>query len=160
MDKKLTEEELHRYKKEAEMTPYSEPSYRILRLLSHIERQDRDIECMAEGAKKQFEHVTSLGKKIEEQAQEIERLKPKPVICNKGYCKSPSDDYVGMHMTNEECPACNSHHKQLVAKAQRLEEALENMLMLAYDTHLPIKFTGELKRIYEKAIPNKEVRGE
>lgn len=29
-----------------------------------------------------------------------------PVICN-GLCTSPSDDYCGMHMSNETCPACD-----------------------------------------------------
>jgi uncharacterized membrane protein YccC len=68
MDKKLTDEELQRYKKEAEMTPYSEPSYRILRLLSNIEQLEKDIaewkivdECWLEVNK--------------QQAQEIERLR-------------------------------------------------------------------------------------
>ncbi|MDQ0873777.1 hypothetical protein QFZ77_002436 [Paenibacillus sp. V4I3] len=56
---------------------------------------------------------------------EVERLKPHPVICGKGYCKSPADDYVGMFMSNEECPACNAHHMQVVKENEELQKALE-----------------------------------
>jgi hypothetical protein len=56
---------------------------------------------------------------------EVERLTPHPVVCGKGYCKSPADDYVGMFMSNEECPACNAHHRQIVKENEELQKALE-----------------------------------
>lgn len=30
-----------------------------------------------------------------------------PVICN-GVCRSDADDYCGMHLSNEDCPACDT----------------------------------------------------
>jgi hypothetical protein len=43
---------------------------------------------------------------IEQKDVEIARLKPKHVNCHPCLGASEADDYVGMHMSNENCPAC------------------------------------------------------
>lgn len=42
---------------------------------------------------------------------------PRPVVCN-GICRSQLDDYCGMHMSNEECPACEAIWSQAYRENQ------------------------------------------
>jgi hypothetical protein len=118
MDKKLTEEELQRYKKEAEMTPYSEPSYRMLRLLSHIEqlkksnkfkdtRWEQDLHAKWEWADVAYDwrvKFENAWKENKQQTQEIEKLRKMREIVAEA------------HQDNLE---------RLQAKAQRLEIIME-----------------------------------
>jgi hypothetical protein len=39
-------------------------------------------------------------------------VKPPHIVMCQGVCTSQSDDYCGMHMSNEECPACNATWKK------------------------------------------------
>jgi hypothetical protein len=43
--------------------------------------------------------------------QDVYKPEPRIVMCN-GICTSQLDDYCGMHMSNETCPACDSIWKQ------------------------------------------------
>jgi transposase len=138
MDKKLTEEELQRYKTEAEMTPYSEPSYRMLRLLSHIEQlkiRIKDLEEQRwEETKRHVVEEIELEKRagqeeqlyfqcsqdnqklriqMSQQAQEIERL------------EWISDNISTQNLDYRE--KCAS----LASKAQHLEEALNKVRTVA-----------------------------
>jgi hypothetical protein len=164
MDKKLTETELQEIwglfeADESELGKFVrlyELDKTAKKLKSHIEqleksnkfkdkRWEQDLHAKWEWADVAYDwrvKFENAWKENKQQAQEIERLKG-----TKEYFKELAKLNIDKFFEQK-------------AKAQRLEEALENMLMLAYDTHLPIKFTGELKRIYEKAIQNKEVRGE
>lgn len=56
---------------------------------------------------------------------EVETLKPRPVICYPN-CKgaSPTDDYIGMHMSNEECPACAAEkRKEIERQADKIKQS-------------------------------------
>lgn len=72
----------------------------------------------------QFEINMKLVVRIVQKDAEIERLKPHQVTCNPCLGASEADDYVGMHMSNENCPACRHAALHLREKNKQLREAL------------------------------------
>lgn len=88
-------------------------------LQSKNKQYETTVMYQQEAFKDQGKEILQCRSELEFQKEEIEKLKPHPVICYP-HCggSSDADDYVGMHMSNEQCPACKN---ALIEKDRTIE---------------------------------------